>query len=176
MISELTINKQELDLTNLKLILAAQNVETTLLKASETNSLPTLIIPVEIEYTSQDSHYSATFIPMDPDFVESNSLLQFYYIHDLKIRDGKELDVRRFIADLNLIVPLGSFGLNSDNEIYFRYVSIQDQFEVLKEDTAIETVMLFESSINSFIEFMHAINDGEMTSQEAMEIVREIEE
>jgi hypothetical protein len=173
MISKIIHTKHLLDLNEVKNMLDSVGIDSVILETGPLNLLNTLIISLGSDEKGNERQCTCNFIPMDEEFIEDNSLLQFYYIIPFEVKSENIIELSRFLLECNLLQPIGNFGIKNAKEIYFRYVSMQNKYEPLNAQNILETNMLFEYAIDIYQELIDKVNKGELNVEKALEIINE---
>ncbi len=171
MITEEIHAKNILDLGNIKEILGQFGIESEILKAGDINLLHSLVVKRDTDDKGREGVYSITFIPMDDDFLENSSVIQFFYACPFEVNAEKYADVLGIINYINLHQVIGHFGIKDRKQIYFRYNSTQAKYELLESNYIADISMLVEYAIDVYQAIIEEVNTGKFSEQQAIDFI-----
>ncbi|MEM6254113.1 MAG: hypothetical protein AAF821_14440 [Cyanobacteria bacterium P01_D01_bin.156] len=98
------------------------------------------------------------FIPLEAE-VENVHLLQFYVNVPIELGSSIPTDLQQLILNLNAKMPIGSFGINGeDNLVYFRYVLVMPQNQTPEDNnTIVQSLWLVFYLVESFLQQIQAV-------------------
>ncbi len=169
MIDNKAILRQEFELGNIEQMLKSFDVPCSLIARSELVPISAIYVPMEPDDQKRDRGYGLSFVPMDEDDMENSSLLQLYYEFPFEFNSKFELPLLRYINAMNLLQPLGNFGIKDDQKFYFRYILIVGKDDDLNKDMLLDTLMMFEYLISIYEDQIDGLNSGQLTLEAALE-------
>ena len=118
-------------------MLSTFDIESEILKAGNINLLHALVVKRDEDDKGRQGAYTITFIPMEEEFLENSSVMQYFYACPFELNEEKYTEVLSFLNYINLLQVVGHFGIKDKKQIYFRFVSTQEKYEILvKENIA----------------------------------------
>ncbi len=103
---------------------------------------------------ADDNFLQFIFLPLDEEDVSFTKLLQLYSVLEHKANDENLGELLVIINEINNMTMLGGFGINSNQEVFFRHVyampSIIDSEISFQEmvSLSIVTIKMFEDLLN----------------------------
>lgn len=123
----------DLDLIALKNLLDDINIAGHFVPASAEIPLSTLIVPLDKDEQNRERTLTYSFIPLPEEVFPDVKLLQHYTELPIPLSDKTPPSLERLLLAINLTLPIGNFGINKSQDLYFRYVYTLPKFEVLSQ-------------------------------------------
>ncbi len=157
-----------LQLGQLEPVLNDLGIDTRLVERSEEFELSTLVGLMAPDEEGRDRFFNLTFMPVPEDEVEYVDLLQLYTSYPFEPAAEARGDLLELIAAINPRLPFGHVGVNSDDQIYYRYVVPQRRFESPDTDAVGETVQLFLFAATMFALPLETVATGQLPTQDVL--------
>lgn len=129
------------------------DLECDIIEKSEANPLDVLLAYLG-DSKADERFLQFIFLPIHADDASFTKLLQLYSVLDVKASDDTFGELLVIINEINNMTMLGNFGVNANQEIFYRHVyampSIIDSEVSFQEMTSltIVTIKMFEKLIN----------------------------
>lgn len=161
------------ELTFLQGFLEEEGIHSTLLDSSHGLELPVLVAVHKQDGKERPVNF--IFVPVD-DELETLQLLQMYAQISLEL-DMRRLEaLEKLILVLNRTVGLGSFGIDPENQLYYKYIFPKPRYESWNRELILETIFLFMFLLERFSGVLEAVASGEMTGAEAVEVLHSMQQ
>lgn len=133
-------------------------------------SLLLCIIPKD--YKNRERSINFVFFPVSEDDLKSISLLQIYSVLP-GINTTKNIDkIKDLFIFINQRTSIGSFSLNENNEIAYRYILVLNKFKLFEKDFIQEVTTLYNFMLDLFSHHIEAVAYGSKTLEN---VIKEIE-
>lgn len=159
--------RQLLDLQYLHSSLMEKGRSGRLMEKSEEFPLSFILLPLMQDDGAVDGGKTLQliYIPSAQTLEETNLLQYYAQLSEAPLRRGEELN--QLLEYLNLRTPLGHFGVDHQGGAYYRYVLSLPRFSPPSGDLVIETIELFERTLQFFGGLISAVESGDMTFADA---------
>lgn len=138
-------------------------IASTLLEASE--EIPFNIL---VAITGEQASVNIMYVPIPEDHFEDIRLIQLYSLIVPIITSDKRNDLLILLNDMNNRCAVGTFFINEQSELGFKYIFPTNRFEIPKENNFIETFTLFINSMLSLIDLIIQVNNGSLAIDDAL--------
>jgi len=145
--------KIEADLAHLENILMEQKCFTQMIEASERSALPSLLLALKIDSKERERYLNLMFLDAETEDLNTQ-ILQFYISFPYEVKNTKA--VKDKIIELNPSVYPGAFYLTGNN-LYYRYIHLSPEFEIIKDNDFIELVDMVVGSMDMQYEFLEKV-------------------
>jgi len=136
--------------------------------AEPNEDLPISILGVELEKDEQERPRTLIFSFIPEEELENIDLLQLYTVLPISVKEEVGADLGMFLVHVNNLCPIGHFGINTENEIYFRYTLCVKQNEPIAQSIIEETGMLYNYALDSYANIVEEVYTGVVSYEEAM--------
>lgn len=158
----LNLKDQEI-LYSIKDYLAKISVEASVMEASE--NMPYNIL---IASTKDRVPINIMYVPLPEDHFEAIRLLQHYSLITARVTAEKKNDLLLLLNEINNQSPLGSFAINEQGELGFKYIYPVPRFGMLNEDAFMEVFSLYLNCLLSFRNKIIEVNEGTLSLRDAL--------
>jgi hypothetical protein len=165
--SQLLIAKYASELTFLQEYLEEAGFACTLLDAEQGVELPILIAVYHDEEEEIERALNFVFVPTG-DELEALQLLQIFSLISDTVDDEHLPAVEKLLSAANRSAGLGSFGLDNDNQLYYKYIFPKPKYERWNRELIKETVFLFLFLLGRFGGVISAAGSGELSLEAAL--------
>jgi hypothetical protein len=172
MISDLLKAKYASELSFLKGFLEEEDIPCTLLDTSQGVELPVLIAVRELDGGERPIHF--IFVPVG-DELETLQLLQIYAIFPGEVDAVHVGTLEKLLIAVNRLVGLGSFGLDPENQLYYKYIFAKPKYEKWNRELILETIYLFLFLMERFGSLLEAAATGQLDGETALEELKKLQ-
>jgi len=155
--------KDQQVLYELKDYLEKIQVATTIIEAS--NDLPYNLL---IAVTSEQVSVNIMYVPLPEDHFNEIRLIQLYSLLVQNVDSAIKIDSLILLNELNDRCPTGSFFMNENSELGFKYIFPVSRFEIPNEQQFIETFTLYLNSLMSFRDLIIRTLNGKIMLKDAL--------
>ncbi|MFH7242621.1 MAG: YbjN domain-containing protein [Spirulina sp.] len=146
------------------------DLNSQVLPCSSEVPITTLAIELEADAKGRSRIASLIFIPLDESDVETLKLLQFYCETPIKLEDDLSRSaIIELLPTINLKIPLGSFCLDSQNQVVFKYVNALGKSRGIDPEEFLETLLLWMFTLDSMSVLIDSVVTSECSLQSAMQ-------
>lgn len=146
------------------------DLDCQILTRSEAIPIDTLVVNLEADRKDRPRIASIIFIPLEDSDIETLKLLQFYCESPIQVTHET---TRRVVAELlsaiNLKAPLGTFCLNSQHQVVFKYVNALGKFRAIESEEFLETLLLWMFTLDSMSVLIESVASEEMSLELAIQ-------
>lgn len=163
-----------LDLISLKNLLDEIQIESQLLEASTVMPLSTLMAAIDQDHQGRDRAFSFSFIPLPDETFADVKLLQCYTELPFAVAETFKGDVETLLLAINLTLPLGNFGLQNEQLVYFRYSCTLPKYTVLSDSQAllIDVIKLVVYALEGNADLIEQVATQQKTLKQALSELR----
>lgn len=154
--------KDQQVLYELKDYLAKIPVPSTLMEATE--DLPFNIL---VAVTSEQVSVNIMYVPLPEDHFHEIRLFQLYSLLVQAVPARQKNDLLDLLNEMNDRCPVGTFFLNEQAELGFKYIFPAARFEIPKEGPFIEIFTLYLNSLMSFRDIIIQVSNGTLLLSDA---------
>lgn len=141
---------------------------TELIEASKDVPYHTLLMNLDSDQQGRPRQMTLTFYPIDAEQFENTLLLQYFLELPFSLKPGAIDEVNKLLIYLNNKAVVGHFGITQgQNKLHHRYVQTLPSDDVVNEDIASDTIMLFNYTSILFGSILESVASGEMSAAEA---------
>ena len=141
-------------------------IASTLLEASE--EIPFNIL---VAVTGEQASVNIMYVPIPEDHFEDIRLIQLYALIIRTIDESRKNDLLMLLNELNNRCAVGTFFINEQLELGFKYIFPINRFELPKESSFIQTFTLYLNSLLSLIDLTVQVNNGSLALEEALKLL-----
>lgn len=150
------------------------DLDCQVLEHSEETPIDTLVVDIETDGKGRSRITSIMFIPLDNSDVETLKLLQFYCETPISVQSKQKREiVAELLASINLKIPVGTFCLNPDHLVTFKYVNALGKFKTIETEEFLETFLLWMFALDSMSELIESVAEGENSLDLAIKLLDE---
>lgn len=132
--------------------------------------ITTLAIELEADAKERSRIASLIFIPLEESDVETLKLLQFYCETSINLENNLSRSaIIELLPTINLKIPLGSFCLDPQNQVVFKYVNALGKSREINPEEFLETLLLWMFTLDSMSALIDSVVTGECRLQSAMQ-------
>jgi hypothetical protein len=113
------------------------------------------------------------YVPAPEDQFEEIRLLQFHSMITANIAADMRSSIFNLLNELNNLTPLGSFSINAEDQLSYKYIFPVSRFDIPKESTIREMFTLYHSALTRFKPILLGLNEGKLTTMDAISQIRE---
>jgi hypothetical protein len=165
MISDLLLAKFTSELSFLQGFLEDEGIPSSLLDSSQGVELPVLTALLQSGEREQPIHF--IFVPAGEE-LETLQLLQMYAPISTQVEDRYLPAFLQVLVTVNRIVGLGSFGLDPENQIYYKHIFPKPKYERWNRDLVMEAFFLFLFLMERFENVLLSAATGQVSVEKAM--------
>lgn len=122
--------------------------------------------------TADHAAINIMYVPAPEDQFEEIRLLQFHSLLTANVSPAKKSEILSLLNELNDLNPFGSFSINGEGQLSYRYIFPVARFDVPKETTIQELFTLYHSALVKFKKALLGVNDGKLSLKDAIMQVR----
>lgn len=158
----LNLKDQEI-LYSIRDYLAKISVEATVMEASE--NMPYNLL---IASTKERVPINIMYVPLPEDHFATIRLLQHYSLITARVNAERKSDLLSLLNEINNQSPLGSFAINEQGELGFKYIYPVPRFGMLNEESFMEVFSLYLNCLLSFRSKITQVNNGTLSPGDAL--------
>jgi hypothetical protein len=172
MISKLLQAKYASELSFLQGFLEEEGMSCALLDTSQGVELPVLITARELG--GQEVPINFIFVPL-ADELEVIQLMQIYATIPLALEASRLETLEKMILLVNRLAGLGTYGLDPENQLYYKYIFVKPKYAGWDRPVIVETIYLFMFLIERFSGLLQAVAAGKMSGAEAVQELNKLQ-
>ncbi|MDM8521033.1 hypothetical protein QUF64_13375 [Anaerolineales bacterium HSG6] len=144
------------------------NLEYQLIERSILLPLDSLVIVLEPDSDGQARATNIMFIPLDDADYRAIKLLQFYTELPLILDEQGLTNIEPLLRTINLYTPIGTFSLNDQKQIIFKYVYILGKFNTINSAEFVEMFSLWLRNLDTLSRLIKEVARAEKTVEQAL--------
>lgn len=156
-----TIIKQELD------------IDGQVLNRSAEIPVDTLAVTLDTDGEGRMRIASLIFVPLAESDIEALKLLQFYCETPVHVEPQAVTKVAQFLSAVNLKNLIGTFSLDAEHVVTYRYVYSLGKFATINQEEFLETFMLWMFGLDSLTPMIEAVATGALSLDDAVAALEE---
>ncbi|MEM7102185.1 MAG: YbjN domain-containing protein [Bacteroidota bacterium] len=140
-------------------------------KTIEKNALvpfPILLLYFPESYSKGISEVGFSFIPITSENELSVKLLQMTTAFELELPSERKALLFEVLLAINTRTPLGSFSVNGNGELLFRYVHSMPTYQFIEEKPFLDTLNFFVHTIEAFLPLIKRLIKGNINREDAL--------
>lgn len=122
--------------------------------------LSALVVPLAKDDQGRDRYISFSYVPFAENEVQHVRLLQMYTIIPVTWNEGTKEQLLQLFPLINGSLAIGHFGLNGEQEVYYRYVYTAPGGGVLSKEEILGVIDLFVMGLDAFSPMLEGIASG----------------
>jgi hypothetical protein len=166
--SDLLIAKFASELSFLQEYLEEAGFACQLLDAEQGVELPILVAVYQDEEEESERALNFVFVPTG-DELETLQMLQIFSLISGTVVNEHLASVEKLLVSANRSAGMGSFGLDSENQLFYKYMFPKAKYERWNRELVMETVFLFLFLMDRFGGVLAAAASGELSLEAALE-------
>lgn len=135
--------------------------------------ITSLSVLLEPDWQDQLRAANLSFIPLEDTDIEAIKLLQFYSQLPITADQSHLDDTVRLVLAINLLIPIGSFSLSPENDLFFKYVYSLSKFETINQNEFLETFLLWLFTLDNLSPLIAEVATGERDLDSALALLNE---
>ena len=156
----------------LKGILDEAGLATNLLEKSEAIPIHVLMAGFQEDKKGRDRFLHFSFLPLDEKETAAVHLLQIYSTLPFSLKEEHRDAVAAVILEVNTRLPIGHFGMNEQNELYYRYAYSVSASRLFDSEEILDILSLFVYMCDMFAEPVERAASGEVDAAQALQAFR----
>jgi hypothetical protein len=171
--SELNMAKYASELSFLQGYLEEAGISCSLLDDSHGVEIPVLVGILEDEDGEEERPLHFLFVPTGEE-LDTLQLLQIFTFISGPVDESHLSAVEKLLVAVNHSVGMGNFGLDPENQLYYKYIFPKPKYERWNKDLIMETIFLFLFLMERFEGVLLAAAEGELSVEEALDELDDI--
>ncbi|MFK8186365.1 MAG: hypothetical protein AB8B99_23565 [Phormidesmis sp.] len=144
-----------------------------LLHRSSETPIDSLVVQLESDTKGRSRLASLIFSPLQDTDVESLKLLQFYCETPIQVSSPQiRQTVAELLSILNLNLPIGTFCLNAEHVLTYKYVYALGKFTTIVPEEFLETFLLWLFALDPMSDLIESVVDEEQNLTSALALLQ----
>ena len=144
-----------------------------LLSRSPETPIDSLVVQLEADQKGRSRLASLLFSPLQETDIETLKLLQFYCETPIQVSSPSARQaVAELLSAINLNLPIGTFCLNANHTLTYKYVYALGKFTTIIPEEFLETFLLWLFALDPMSNLIESVANGEQSLTSALALLQ----